>query len=233
MAAARELLVRAEPGAEGRLQIDGGPLLAEKVREVLRAACAAAGAPCPPDVIVSSKWQGSGHDPGTGPLPGGLPIVIDLWPRDEESACWADMTRTFVVGEPEHGAVIAEHERLVRSVLDEAKAAIRPGVKGRELFALVCDQFEAAGHKTQRTTESTGEVEGFQFSLGHGVGLEVHEPPYLGLSGHDPLVAGDVVALEPGLVDERIGEVRFEDLVLVTEAGGETLADFPYDLGSG
>ena len=83
MAAASELLARARPGAESRLEVDGKPLLAEDVRFVLREASAARGAPCPPDVIVASVWQGNGHEPGSGPLPAGLPIHIDLWPRHE------------------------------------------------------------------------------------------------------------------------------------------------------
>jgi Xaa-Pro aminopeptidase len=63
------------------------------------------------------------------------------------------------------------------------------------------------------------------------VGLEVHEAPPVGLAGHDPLVPGDVIAIEPGLTDSQVGTVIFEDLVLVTEDGHEVLTDFPYDLG--
>ena len=230
MAAAAELLARAETGAEGGLEVDGQPLLAEDVRFALREACAAHGAPCPPDVIVASVWQGNGHEPGSGPLPAGLPIHIDLWPRHEESGCWADMARTFVAGDPvsEHAELIAEQDRLVRQALDEAKAAVRPGITGRELFDATCELFEAAGYPTQRTTD--GEANGFQHSLGHGVGLEIHEAPGLGISGREELVAGAVVAIEPGLWDERAGGVCHEDLVLVTEDGHELLTEFPYDL---
>lgn len=235
MAAARVLLSRARPAGDGRLQVDGKPLLAEDVRATLRAACAERGAPCPPDVIVASAWDGFGHDPGSGPLPSGLPIVVDIWPRHEASGCWADMARTFMVGEPapEHGDLIDGLTRLVRTALERAKAAIRPGVSGREVYDLVCDLFEPEGHLTQRTAQREGEIEGFQFSLGHGVGLEVHEPPILGLAGRDVLVPGDVLAVEPGLWNSPIGEVSFEDLVLVTEDGCETLTRFPYDLAPG
>jgi Xaa-Pro aminopeptidase len=230
MTAACELLARALPAAGGRLQLDGKPLLAEDVRTTLRAACAEHGAPCPPDVIVASVWQGNGHEQGSGPLPAGLPIQIDIWPRDEASACWADMARTFMVGDPapEKAELIAEQESLVRIALTEAQAAVRPGITGRELFDGACDSFESAGYPTQRTAQ--GDEDGFQFSLGHGVGLEVHEAPHLGLAGHEPLVVGDVLAIEPGLWDKRIGGVTFEDLVLVTENGCELLTRFPYGL---
>lgn len=232
MTAACELLARARPSADGVLQLDGNPLLAEDVRAALRAACAEHGAPCPPDVIVASVRQGNGHEPGSGPLPAGLPIHVDIWPRDEASACWADMARTFVVGgpAPEHDEPVAEQAQLVRSALSEAEAAVRPGITGRELFDAACDSFEAAGYATQRTTQPGEGADGFQHALGHGVGLEVHEAPPLGLAGREPLVAGDVIAIEPGLWDSRVGGVTFEDLLLVTEDGCELLTSFPYDL---
>jgi Xaa-Pro aminopeptidase len=227
MSAAAALLRQASPDGE-RLTLGGEPLTAEAVRSVLRDACQQHGAPAPPDVIVASAWQGTGHDPGSGPLPASLPIVIDVWPRDEPSGCWADMTRTFVVGEV-HDAVRAL-EAVVREGFERAREAVRPGVTGRELHALVCDVFEAAGHRTQRTGPGEDPDEGFQFSLGHGVGLQVHEDPSLGQTGHRELVAGDVIAIEPGLVEREIGQVRFEDLLLVTEDGCETLTQYAYEL---
>ena len=76
-----------------------------------------------------------------------------------------------------------------------------------------------------------GEVlsDGFFHSLGHGVGLEVHEQPGLGRSGVD-LLAGDVITIEPGLYRRGYGGLRLEDLVLVTEDGPEVLTDYPYEL---
>ncbi len=233
MSAAAEILARTRPGDAGRLYLGETELLAEQVREAARAACAAAGAPAPPDVMITSVWSGFGNEPGSGPLPAGLPIQVDLWPKDDATACWADMTRTFVVGDPspEQRRLIAEQEGLVRGALDRAITSVRPGITGRALYDQACERFEHAGYRTQRTGPGEDPGEGFQFSLGHGVGLEVHEAPILGLAGTDQLVAGDVLAIEPGLWDHRIGGVRFEDLVLVTLDGAELLTRYPYELG--
>jgi Xaa-Pro aminopeptidase len=226
--AAGELLASAR-ARDGVLHVDGRPLLAETVRRAMRDACWELGALLPGSVIVASVWQGYGHEAGTGPLPAGLPIQIDVWPQDEPSACWADMTRTFVAAAPPPDEV-RRQEALVRDAIESVRAAVRPGISGRELHGLASDVFEAAGYRTQRTGPGDDRSEGFQFSLGHGVGLEVHEDPALGLVGHAPLVSGDVLAIEPGLWDREVGGVRLEDLVLVTEDGCETLTNYSYEI---
>ena len=225
MRAAADLLRQATPDGD-RLVLDGEALTAERVRAAVRDACREHGAPAPPDVIVSSVWQGTGHDPGSGPLPANLPIEVDLWPQDEESGCWADMTRTFVVGAISE--VVEEQAALARRAIDAARDAVRPGVTGRELYAVTCEVFEAAGVPTRRSDPDSDD--GFQFALGHGVGLRAHEDPDLGPIGHSELVAGDVIALEPGYWRDGIGGVRFEDLLLVTADSSETLTSYPYDL---
>ena len=228
--AVAERLIRGAEARDGLLHHNGGPLTAERVRSDVRAACAAAGAPAPPDIMVVSAYSGGGHDPGSGPLPAGLPIEVDLWPRDEATGCWADMTRTFVCGPVT--AEVATLRDVVREALEAVRAAARPGVTGRALYDLAAEIVERAGHPTQRTREPGMPLtHGFYFGLGHGVGLEVHEPPALGLSGTEELVAGDVIAVEPGIEGvEGIGGVRFEDLLLITSDGCETLTDYPYDL---
>jgi Xaa-Pro aminopeptidase len=228
--AAGEELIRSADRRDGRLFHGGEQLTAETVRDAIRAACAANGAPAPPDIMVTSAGSGGGHDPGSGPLPADLPITIDLWPRDERSSCWADMTRTFVNGEVT--AQVAGLRDVVRDALESVRAAAKPGITGRALYDVAAEIVERAGYPTQRTREPGQTLShGFYFDLGHGVGLEVHESPGLGLAGAEPLVTGDVIAIEPGIEGlEGIGGVRFEDLLLITEHGCETLTRYPYDL---
>lgn len=228
--AVAEQLIRGAQRSGGRLHHDGEPLTAEKVREAIRTACAAAGAPTPADIIVSSTLSGGGHDPGFGPLPADVPIMVDVWPQDERSGCWADMARTFVAGQVT--SAVAELRDAVRAALEAVRSAARPGITGGALYDIAAEIIERAGHPTQRTrTPGQTLTRGFYFSLGHGVGLEVHEPPILGLAGREPLVAGDVVAIEPGIDGlQDIGGVGFEDLLLITEDGSETLTNYAYDL---
>jgi Xaa-Pro aminopeptidase len=203
----------------------------ESIRTAMQAVCREHRATLDDGVIVARGEQSaSGHESGFGPISAGELVLIDIWPRDIESRCYADMTRTFVAGGGEPDAELAEYWRLCKEALDAALAEVRPGVNGRELYARSAEVFEAAGQLTQRT-KPEGEVltGGFNHSLGHGVGIEVHEAPGMGLSGHD-LVAGDVITLEPGCYRAGYGGCRLEDLVLVTEDGAEVLTNFPYEL---
>ena len=208
-----------------------GGLTSEEVREAMQAVCEEHGCDLPDDVIVSHGPQGAvGHEKGHGPIGEGEAVIVDIWPRDRASRCWADMTRTFVAGGMEPPEELQEYWELTRESLDRVFAEVRAGADCRMLYALSCEPFEAAGKPTQRTkTPGTTLDEGYYHGLGHGVGLEVHERPGLGRTP-DTLRAGDVITLEPGCYRKGFGGCRLEDLVLVAEDGAVLLTNFSYDL---
>jgi Xaa-Pro aminopeptidase len=225
---ARGLLRRADR-SNGILQVDGEPLTSERLKSAIERVFSDHGVTSDDPIVSHGPQTAVGHDSGSGPIAPGEPIVLDLFPRDRVTGCYADMTRTFVVGTPPDE--LAEYARLVKDALDRSLAEIRAGASGRHVYDVACDVFEQRGYPTLRTKKD-GEVleDGFYHGLGHGVGLEVHEAPSLSRTD-DELVAGDVVTVEPGLYRPGFGGCRLEDLVLVTADGVENLTDYPYDLG--
>jgi Xaa-Pro aminopeptidase len=223
---AREMLRNAD--ANGTLTLDGEPLTSERIKVEIERVFSEHGVAAEEFIVAHGAQTAVGHDMGSGALRPGEPIVFDLFPRDRESGVYSDMTRTYVVGEPT--AELAEYHRLTREALEMATEAVKPGVNGRALMQLVCDFFDGHGYPTQ-LTKKPGEVldSGFFHGLGHGVGLEVHERPWISRAGDD-LVPGDVITLEPGLYRAGYGGVRLEDILLVTDDGAEVVTQYPYDL---
>jgi Xaa-Pro aminopeptidase len=225
--AARELLRKARPNGAG-LEVDGEPLTSERIKRVIEDIFADHNVEGSDMIVSHGEQTAVGHNMGSGQIAPGEPIVFDLFPRDKATGCYSDMTRTYVVGEPSDE--VKEWYTLVKRALETSTAGVKPGVNGRALFELVCEQFHDAGYKTQLNKEP-GEVleDGFFHSLGHGVGLEVHEQPWMGRTGQD-LVPGDVITIEPGLYRAGYGGLRLEDIVLVTDDGYEVITQYPYDL---
>jgi Xaa-Pro aminopeptidase len=206
-------------------------LTSEAVREAMQAVAEEHGCELSDDAIVSHGAQSAiGHDSGSGEIGAGEPVVVDIWPRDKASRCFADMTRTFVAGGGEPPAELAEFWKLTRDSLERVYAELKAGADGKDLFARSCEPYIEAGQPTQ-LTKTPGEVlaDGYFHSLGHGIGLEVHERPHLGRMS-EPLLDGDVITVEPGCYRRGFGGCRLEDLVVVTASGYEILTDFPYEL---
>ena len=161
----------------------------------------------------------------------GQAILLDIWPRDIASGCWADLSRTLCLGEaPEP---LRRCHEDVATATRETIAAIRPGVTGEELNRVAARCLRERGHAT--ILDSPGgryPREGMITPIGHGVGLQVHEEPIL-TEGGGAIVAGDVLTVEPNLYYAELGEVRLEDLVLVTEEGHQLITDCPYELEIG
>ncbi len=148
-------------------------------------------------------------------IPTGTLVVIDWGAQLDGYA--SDCTRTFATGDldPRDRGIYD----LVLHAQQEALAAVRPGPTGKEVDAIAREIIDAAGH-----------AEHFGHGLGHGVGLEVHEGPRLSRQGEDPLAAGNVVTIEPGVYVPGAVGVRIEDLVVVTAEGAEVLSGMSKEL---
>jgi Xaa-Pro aminopeptidase len=225
--AARDVLRRSHPNGTG-LEVDGEPLTSERLKRVIEDVFADHAVEGGDMIVAHGPQSAVGHDMGSGQILPDEPIVFDLFPRDKATGCYSDMTRTYVVGEP--SAELRDWYRLVKEALETSTADVKPGVNGRVLFEGVCELFHGAGYPTL-LHKQPGEVleDGFIHSLGHGVGLEVHELPTMGRTDQE-LVPGDVITIEPGLYRAGYGGLRLEDIVVVTEDGYEVITDYPYEL---
>jgi Xaa-Pro aminopeptidase len=177
------------------------------------------------NTIVAGGDQGADpHTRGRGPLPANQTIIVDIFPRSERTRYWGDMTRTFV-----RGKASAEVHRLYNDVLEAQKIAfslLRAGTDASEVHGRVAGYLKDQGNPNG---ETRGRKTGFIHGTGHGIGLEIHEMPRIGRI-KCPLVAGNVVTVEPGLYYPGIGSVRLEDVVVITENGCRNLNSFPKEL---
>ncbi len=160
----------------------------------------------------------------------GKTIVFDIFPQEEGGGYFFDMTRTFVVGKASDE--IVEHYRQLAECHDTVTAALEVGAPAAKYQTMTCEFFEKLGHETPRTNPHV--TSGYVHSLGHGIGLNVHEKPTLsdmpGMA--DELVPGSIFTVEPGLYypDRGFG-MRIEDVYYARPDGKmENLTNFPRDL---
>jgi Xaa-Pro aminopeptidase len=167
------------------------------------------------EVIVASGPNAAlaHHRPSERPIQQGDAIVVDMGARLD--GYHSDLTRSFYVGnEPDEQ--FQQVYNLVLAAQTAALQGLRAGLTGKAADALARDVISAGGH-----------ADNFGHSLGHGVGLYIHEGPNLSVLNEEPLPAGAVVTVEPGVYVAGWGGVRIEDLVLVTADGVELLSHCP------
>ncbi|NDJ86664.1 MAG: aminopeptidase P family protein [Chloroflexi bacterium] len=231
--ATRDWLSTHRAAGDAVVNSDGQPLTIGDVKLFVRMRLMEAGMEDTEGMIFAQgRDAGVPHSRGEAntPLKVGQTIVFDLFPRPIGGGYYHDSTRTWCLGEasPE----VEEAYRLVMHAFTQSMEALTVGQPTRELQELVCDIFESHGHPTPKSTPGTSV--GYVHSLGHGVGLDIHEAPGIGNFTPSQVVfeTGNVVSIEPGLYyPEKGWGIRVEDTVFIDESGhAQSMTDCPYDL---
>jgi Xaa-Pro aminopeptidase len=215
------------------LNEDGNPLTIRDVKRKINLWLAENGVENPHGTIFAiGKDAGVPHSTGGAEdvIELGKTIVFDIFPCEAGGGYHYDFTRTWCVGYAPDD-VLALYED-VRSVYEKIMGELEPNTQFKKYQNRTCELFEALGHPTIKNDPSI--QEGYVHSLGHGLGLHVHEAPWSGSGAteKDVLVPGIVATIEPGLYyPSRQMGCRLEDTMTVTVDGKfEVLADFPLDL---
>ena len=228
MEMACRLVAGAKAAADGSLRVGDETLTSERVRHAIDTFLLERNYSNPASIVACGPQCADCHEVGTGPLRTGETVIIDIFPRNRSSLYNGDCTRTVV-----HGDVSDEIRAIHAAVVDakaKAIAAVRAGVTGEDVHQATIASLEAAGWPVgPPSDEPAADFVGMVHGTGHGVGLDVHEPPLLDLKG-PVLVVGDVLTIEPGLYGKAVGGVRIEDMVAVTESGCENFNRLPEGL---
>ena len=214
------------------LKEDGAPLTIKDVKGKIALWLAERGAVDVEGCIFAiGRDAGVPHSMGnpTDLLTLGKTIVFDIFPAEQGGGYFYDFTRTWSLGyaAPEAQEIYDQ----VHEVYDRLIDNLDLNASFKDYQRMTCEYFESKGHQTQLNTKNP--VEGYVHSLGHGLGLNVHERPWSGLTANDDniLKPGVVVTIEPGLYYPEKGMgFRIEDSVYVRPDGKmEILAEYPYD----
>lgn len=177
---------------------------------------------CEAEDVIAASGRGS-HRPhwrGAGPVKTSGSLVLDVFPRLRDERYCGDVTRTLVLGDNPRAEEMLD---AVIYALETAEEVSAPGSECSEVHRVAEEALELRGFET-------GDGEGFVHSVGHGVGLDVHEPPRLSSSSDEVLEIGDVFTIEPGLYFRDVGGVRVEDTFAVTSGGCERLSAMEREL---
>ncbi len=228
MEMACRLVAAATARGDGVLIHDGRPLTSQHVRAAIDHFLLDRDYANPPSIVAGGPSGADCHNRGEGELLTGQPVIIDIFPKSRETHYYGDCTRTVV-----HGEVSDELSRMHAAVVAAkaaATAATRAGVTGEDVHAATRQSILASGYQMGLPGDDQPDSYcGMTHGTGHGIGLDVHEPPLLDANG-PPLVVGDALTIEPGLYRRDLGGVRVEDMVIVTADGCENLNTLPEGL---
>jgi Xaa-Pro aminopeptidase len=195
-------------------------LTAEHLREVVNGTIFDLGCVPAHTIVAPGKYGCDPHDPGQGPIRAHSPLIFDIFPRSERTGYYGDITRTVVKGKAP--AEVLSMYRAVKAGQALGLKMLRHGAKARLIHKAILDLFEDRGFETGSIR---GRMQGFFHGTGHGLGLDIHEPPRIAIN--DVVLENRmVVTVEPGLYYWPVGGMRIEDTVLVTRNGCKNLTRF-------
>jgi len=209
---------------KNKLYFSGKILTSEMLRTIIHQTLLAEGCSGEHTIVSCGHHSIDPHNQGSGPLYAHQPIIMDIFPRSERTLYYADFTRTVVRGKA--SPALKKMYAAVKEGQDMAFKMIRPSIASKKIHEAIQASFTQHSFNTGL---KSGRMQGFFHSTGHGLGLELHEPPRIG-PGEDILKAGQVVTVEPGLYYKGVGGVRLEDVVVVTKKGCKNLTKFPRQL---
>ncbi len=206
---------------KNKLYFKGKPLTSETLKKIIHRTLLEEGCTGEHTIVSCGHQSIDPHAQGSGPLYAHQPILMDIFPRSKKTLYYADFTRTVVRGKA--SPKLKKMYAAVKEGQEIALKMIRDGIATKKIHEAIQARFTQRGFKTG---VQEGRMQGFFHSTGHGLGLELHEPPRLSV-GEDILKAGQVVTVEPGLYYKGIGGVRLEDVVIVTKTGCKNLTKYP------
>jgi Xaa-Pro aminopeptidase len=222
------LICTAKVRADGVLLNGTEAWTSESLRAIVDSWLLERGYTNPPPIIAGGPTGADCHNIGSGELKTGLPVIIDIFPRNRATHYNGDCTRTAVNGE------ISDTLQRMHAAVVKAKAAAtaatRPGATGEEVHLATRQSILASGYNMGLPgPDDPDSLCTMPHGTGHGIGLDVHEPPLLDLKGPE-LVIGDALTIEPGLYRRDLGGIRVEDMVIVTADGCDNLNALPEGL---
>lgn len=202
----------------GMIYYKGKLLTSEELRKIIEVTILENGALGQHTIVACGKQAADPHCRGFGPLYAHQPIVLDVFPKSIRTGYYADITRTVLKGHAPDA--LKKMYRAVREAQENGIRTIRAGINAAKVHKVVRETLDKSGFKTET---KNGKPQGFIHSTGHGLGLDIHEPPRVSKL-KTILKKGMVVTVEPGLYYEDLGGIRIEDDVFVTDGGREVLS---------
>ncbi len=214
-----ETIARCTVAADGTLVHEGEALTSERARAMAAAEFLKRDYSMSHGAIVATAPEVADcHHAGTGPLRTGVPVIVDLFPMNNETRYWGDCTRTVVHGQPSE-TVRKMHDAVVAANAAATKQ-LRLGQTAESVHLAADQALLDAGFELSRGTVSDQPT--IQHGTGHGIGLDVHEPILLDIGG-GPVLEREVFTIEPGLYGRQDGGVRVENMLVVREGDAQSL----------